>query len=101
MWRTLQQDAPDDYILATGESHTVREFLDAAFGHVGLDWRNFVKSDAKYIRPEANTSAVSLRGNPSRAIARLGWKAQTRLRKLAEAMVESDIKPTSIQQAQF
>src|SRR5688572_27226622 len=75
MWNMLQQDAPDDYVLATNETHTVREFCELAFAHVGLDWQDFVKYDARYERP---AEVDLLIGDYSKARTKLGWQPQTR-----------------------
>jgi len=87
MWLMLQEDRPDDYVIATGESHSVREVLDVAFGTLGLDWKGFVETDSRYLRP---TEVDHLRGDASKAAARLGWKPRVRFRELIEMMVRSD-----------
>ena len=89
MWLMLQQDKPDDYVLATNETHTVREFMEKAFGHVGLDWKEFVRFDKRYERP---AEVDLLRGNPAKAKRQLGWEAQVRFERLVELMVEADLK---------
>jgi GDPmannose 4,6-dehydratase len=89
MWLMLQQDQPDDYVVATGETHTVREFLDVAFGHLGLDWRDYVKIDPRYYRP---TEVDLLIGDASKAKQRLGWTPKIGFRDLAIMMVEADLK---------
>ena len=89
MWLMLQQDQPDDYVIATGETHTVREFLDVAFGHLGLDWRGYVKIDPHYYRP---TEVDLLIGDASKAKQRLGWSPKIGFRDLAVMMVEADLK---------
>ena len=71
MWLMLQQEQPDDYVIATGETHTVREFLDLAFGHLGLDWHRHVKIDPRYYRP---TEVDLLIGDPAKARRQLRWK---------------------------
>ena len=96
MWRMLQQDKADDYILATGESHSVEEFLDAAFSSVGLDWRKFVQRDDRYVRPSEVARWV---GDASKASDLLGWQATTRLPELARRMVSSDIQRLRAEQA--
>jgi GDPmannose 4,6-dehydratase len=88
MWRMLQQDAPDDYVVATGESHTVRELLDLAFGQVGLDWRRHVEVDPRYFRP---TEVEVLRGDASKAERALGWSPKVRFAELVRIMVEADL----------
>jgi GDPmannose 4,6-dehydratase len=89
MWLMLQQEQPDDYVVATGETHTVREFLDVAFGHLGLDWQRHVKIDPRYYRP---TEVDLLIGDPSKARRQLGWKATVDFRRLAIMMVEADVE---------
>jgi GDPmannose 4,6-dehydratase len=88
MWLMLQQAEPDDYVIATGETHTVREFLDVAFGHVGLDWRSHVKIDPRYYRP---TEVDLLIGDATKAKQRLGWRPKMGFRELAIMMVEADL----------
>ena len=88
MWRILQQDRPDDYVLATGEMHSVREFLEEAFGHVGLDWRKYVEYDSRYARP---TEVDQLLGDASKAKRELGWEPKVRFKELVKLMVESDL----------
>ncbi len=87
MWLMLQQDTPDDYVIATGETHTVREFLHLAFDHFGLDWVNYVGIDTKYYRP---AEVDVLLGDPTKANKVLGWKAKTTLKELVDIMVNSD-----------
>jgi GDPmannose 4,6-dehydratase len=89
MWRMLQQDQPGDYVVATGETHSVREFCEEAFGAVGLDWRDFVKVDPKYFRP---AEVDLLLGDPSRARAVLGWEPKVTFMGLAKLMVEADLE---------
>ena len=89
MWLMLQQPQPNDYVVATGETHTVREFLDAAFGHVGLDWRRHVKIDPRYYRP---TEVDLLIGDPTKAQRQLGWKPTVDFHRLAIMMVEADLE---------
>jgi GDPmannose 4,6-dehydratase len=88
MWRMLQQDDPDDYVLATGEGHTVREFAETAFAHAGLDWNDHVRYDEAYERP---AEVHALIGDASKARSRLGWSAVTRADQLARLMVDADI----------
>ena len=89
MWRMLQQDKPDDLVIATGESHSVREFLEEVFSHVDLDWREYVEIDPKYFRP---TEVESLLGDASKAKKSLGWQPQVTFRELAQLMVEADLQ---------
>jgi GDPmannose 4,6-dehydratase len=89
MWLMLQQEKPDDYVVATGESHTVRELCEMAFGHVGLDYRKHVDIDPRYYRP---TEVDDLRGDWSKAARVLGWKPRTSFKELVRLMMESDMK---------
>jgi GDPmannose 4,6-dehydratase len=89
MWRMLQLDSPDDFVVATGETHSVREFLEAAFGHVGLDWEKYVEIDPKYFRP---TEVDYLQGDASKAERVFGWRPVVKFRDLAKLMVDADIK---------
>ena len=90
MWRTLQHSQPDDFVGATGESHSVREFAEAAFRHAGLpDWEKYVETDDRLLRP---SEVYNLRGNPAKAERLLGWKARTRFQDLVRIMVDSDLK---------
>ena len=88
MWRMLQADEPDDFVLATGVGYTIRDFLTAAFGRAGLDWEEFVRFDERYLRP---TEVDALVGDPGKAEAKLGWKAQVDAIALATIMVDADI----------
>ena len=88
MWRILQHDKPDDFVLATGEMHSVREFLAEAFGAVGLDWETYVEYDARYARP---TEVDQLLGDASKAKRELGWEPKVRFKELVRIMVESDV----------
>jgi GDPmannose 4,6-dehydratase len=87
MWRMLQQREPDDFVVATGESHTVREVLDIAFGQVGLDWQKHVEIDPRYFRP---TEVDHLCGDASKARRVLGWSPRVGFRQLIELMVRTD-----------
>ena len=88
MWLMLQQDQPEDFVIATGETHSVREFVEEAFSHVGLDWRAYVEIDPKYYRPAEVDQLV---GDASKALRQLGWSPQTRFKDLARLMVDADI----------
>ena len=88
IWRMLQLDHPGDYVLATGETHSVHDFLEAAFEHVGIDWRKCVGFDPLYLRP---TEVDSLVGDYSKARDALGWEPRTRMVSLAQLMVNSDL----------
>jgi GDPmannose 4,6-dehydratase len=89
MWRILQADAPDDYVLATGETHTVREFCEIAFDHVGLDWEKHVRVDDRFVRP---AEVELLLGDPTKAKERLGWAPKVSFRELVEMMVDADME---------
>jgi GDPmannose 4,6-dehydratase len=89
MWLMLQQPEPDDYVIATGETHSVREFLEIAFGHAGLDWKKHVEIDPRYYRP---AEVELLIGDPSKAKKKLGWEPKTRFEDLARLMVDADMK---------
>ncbi len=89
MWRMLQADSPDDFVLGTGEGYTVREFLALAFDEVGLDWEKYVRFDERYLRP-AEVDAVV--GDAAKAKSLLGWKPQVMLPELVKIMVGADIK---------
>lgn len=89
MWMMLQQDQPDDFVLATGETQTIRQFLDYSFGHLGIDWSEHVEIDPRYFRP---TEVNLLLGDPSKAKDMLGWTAKTSCRQLAELMVDHDME---------
>jgi GDPmannose 4,6-dehydratase len=88
MWRMLQQDAPGDWVVATGETHSVREFCEEAFGCVGLDWNDFVRTDAKYLRP---AEVDLLLGDASKARRELGWSPSVTFKGLVRLMVEADL----------
>jgi GDPmannose 4,6-dehydratase len=95
MWLMLQQDKPGDYVVATGTGATVRDFAQVAFDHAGLNYKNYVELDKRYIRP---TEVDGLIGDPSKAEKILGWKAKTHWKELAKLMVDADIekiKPNS------
>jgi len=89
MWLMLQQPQPDDYVVATGETHSVREFLEVAFGHAGLDWKKYVEIDPRYYRP---AEVELLIGDPSKAIKKLGWKPKTKFEELTKLMVDADVE---------
>ena len=88
MWLMLQQEQPDDYVIATGETHSVREFLDEAFGYVGLDWHDYVRMDPRYLRP---TEVDLLCGDASKAQRQLGWCPRVSFRELVRMMVDADL----------
>ena len=89
MWLMLQQDEPDDYVVATGIGATVKDFCEVAFNRVGLNWQDHVEIDERYVRP---TEVDALIGDPSKAQKKLGWKAATDWRGLAELMVDADVE---------
>jgi len=88
MWLMLQQDKPDDYVIATGETHSVREFLEEAFNHAGLDYKKYVEFDKRYLRP---AEVDVLIGDPSKAKKRLGWQPKTTFKELVKIMVDADV----------
>ena len=88
MWMMMQQDEPDDYVIATGETHSVRDFLDEAFNYQGLDWKDYVVQDEKYMRP---AEVDLLLGDASRAREKLGWIPKVNFRDLVHMMVDYDI----------
>jgi len=88
MWLMLQHEKPSDYVIATGVGASVRDFAQAAFSHVGLNWEDYVELDPKYVRP---TEVDALIGDPAKANAELNWKATTHWKELAELMVDADI----------
>jgi GDPmannose 4,6-dehydratase len=88
MWMMLQAEDPNDYVIGTGESHSVREFCELAFGLAGLNWEPFVRIDEAYFRP---TEVENLHADPSRAIQKLGWKPETSFHELVNLMVVSDL----------
>lgn len=85
----LQQDNPDDFVIGTGESHSIREFLDEAFGYAGLDWHQFVEIDPRYFRP---TEVDYLLGDPSKAKRVLGWEPKVKFHELVRIMVDADLE---------
>lgn len=90
MWMMLQQDIPDDYVICTGETHSIREFLDVAFGHIGIsDWSNYVVQDLEFYRP---AEVDYLRGDNSKALSKLGWRPKTSFRDLVRMMIEKDLE---------
>ena len=89
MWLMLQQEQPDDYVVATGETHAVREFCELAFGHVGLDYRDYIVQDERFMRP---AEVDLLIGNPAKAKAALGWQPKTPFPNLVRMMVDADMQ---------
>ncbi|MDD4899080.1 MAG: GDP-mannose 4,6-dehydratase [Candidatus Omnitrophica bacterium] len=88
MWMMLQQDRPDDYVIATGETHSVKEFLELAFGHVGLDWKKFVVIDKTFYRP---SEVHLLKGDYSKARRKFGWRPSVKFKDLVKMMVDHDL----------
>ena len=88
MWSMLQQDEPDDYVIATGETHSVRELIEVAFGHVGLDWKKHVTLDQRFLRP---AEVDLLIGTPAKAKAKLGWTPTVDFTGLVKMMVDADL----------
>jgi GDPmannose 4,6-dehydratase len=88
MWAMLQQERPGDYVIGTGESHSVRDFVEAAFAHAGLDWHDHVRIDARYFRP---AEVDDLRADCTKSRRELGWRARTGFRELVQMMVDADI----------
>lgn len=89
MWLMLQQAKPDDYVIATGETHSVQEFLDIAFGYVNLDWQAYIEFDERYLRP---AEVELLIGDPSKARQQLGWEPTVTFKQLVALMVEADLQ---------
>ena len=98
MWLMLQQPEGDDYIVATGETHSIREFLDLAFGAVGVDWKPLVKIDPRYYRP---TEVDLLIGDPTKAKTRLGWKPRCSFPELVRLMVLEDLRLEGLDPEKF
>jgi GDPmannose 4,6-dehydratase len=92
MWMMLQQNEPDDFVIATGETHSVREFLDEAFGYLDLDWKKHVEIDPRYFRP---TEVDMLLGDATKAKRALGWKPRVHFKDLVKLMVDADLKAES------
>jgi GDPmannose 4,6-dehydratase len=92
MWLMLQQDKPDDYVIATGEAHTVREFIEVAFGIVGLKWQDHVRVDPRFFRP---AEVHILKGDAARARQEFGWRPTVRFEQLVEMMVRADLELVS------
>ncbi|RRJ96416.1 GDP-mannose 4,6-dehydratase [Opitutaceae bacterium TAV4] len=88
MWLMLQQDKPDDYVVATNETHSVKEFIQETFDHLGLDWKKYVKYDARYERP---AEVELLIGDPAKARKQLGWEPKVRFKELVKIMVDADL----------
>ncbi|MEW6172001.1 MAG: GDP-mannose 4,6-dehydratase [Bacillota bacterium] len=93
MWLILQQDEPDDYVIGTGESHSVREFLEEAFSYAGIDWRQHVETDPRYFRP---TEVEFLLADASKARGELGWSPKVRFKELVRIMVDADMEAAGL-----
>jgi GDPmannose 4,6-dehydratase len=89
MWRMLQQDKPDDYVLATGETHTIREFCEETFSYLGMDYSKYVEIDAKYYRP---AEVDVLQGDALKARKILGWEPKVRFKELVRIMVDAEVR---------
>jgi GDPmannose 4,6-dehydratase len=92
MWLMLQQDVADDYVIATGETHTVKKLVEIAFEHAGLEWDKYVKLDAAFLRPAEVDLLV---GDPSKAMKQLGWKPKVSFEQMTRMMVDADIERLS------
>ena len=89
MWMMLQQDEPDDYVIASGQTHSVQELVEAAFGHAGLDWKEYVRVDPRFVRP---AEVDLLIGDPTKAREKLGWQPLVTFEELIQMMVDSDLE---------
>jgi GDPmannose 4,6-dehydratase len=96
MWLMLQQPEPDDYVVATGETHSVKEFLELAFDHAGLDWKKHVEIDPKFYRPAEVDQLV---GDATKAHKKLGWTHKTKFADLTRLMVDADVQLLKSQSA--
>ncbi len=96
MWRMLQADEPDDYVIATGETHSVEELIDTAFTLVGLDWRKYLRFDERYVRPN---EVDELCGDATKAREKLGWQPKTTFKQLIQIMLEHDLRAEGIDPA--
>jgi len=96
MWLMLQQETPDDYVIGTGETHTVREFVEEAFGHVNLEWEKYVEFDPRYLRP---AEVDALLADPSKARDKMGWEHQTGFKELVKLMVDAEMEAIAARQA--
>ncbi len=89
MWRMLQQNQPDDFVIATGESHSLQEFVEAAFRELKLDWQEFVVADSSLLRP---TDLAISKANPSKAMSILNWQAKNKMKDVVSLMIEEEKK---------
>jgi GDPmannose 4,6-dehydratase len=92
MWRMLQQPSPQDYVIGTGRTHSVRELVEAAFGHVGLEWQKYVVTDPRFIRP---AEVDLLLADPTKAKQELGWTPKVDFKQLIAMMVDADLERLS------
>ena len=90
MWLALQQDIPDDYVIATGEIHSVKDFVEEAFKFLGLDWEKYVKQDPRFIRRAADETPSC--GDPTKAREQLGWEPKIKFKELVQMMVKHDLE---------
>jgi GDPmannose 4,6-dehydratase len=93
MWKMLQAERPVDYVVGTGEQHSVQEFTSAAFAYAGLDWRKYIKTDRRYLRP---TEVDELCANPARVNKELGWQPQVKFAELVRIMLDADMRALGI-----
>jgi GDPmannose 4,6-dehydratase len=98
MWLMLQQDEPDDYVIATGETHSIREFLEIAFNYVNLKWEDYVEFDARYLRP---AEVDLLIGDPTKAQQKLGWKPSVTFTELVHLMVDTDLHALGLESPNY
>ena len=89
MWRILQQEKPDDFVIATGETHTVKEFIEEAFNYVNLNWKDYVKIDAKYYRA---SEVDFLQGDYAKAKEKLGWEPKVKFKQLVKLMIDAEFE---------
>ena len=89
MWVMLQQEKPDDYVVATNETHSVKEFIEATFALLDLDWQKYVKHDARYERP---AEVELLIGDPAKAKRQLGWEPKVKFKELVKIMTDADLE---------
>jgi GDPmannose 4,6-dehydratase len=95
MWMMLQHESPDDYVVATGEAYSVREFLERSFGYAGMDWKKHVETDPRYLRP---AEVDFLMGDRSKITTKLGWTPRTSFQELVTQMVDHDMELASQEQ---
>jgi GDPmannose 4,6-dehydratase len=98
MWLMLQQDKPDDYVIATGETHSIREFLNVAFNYVNLKWEDYVEFDPRYLRP---AEVELLIGDSTKAQQKLGWKPSVTFTELVHLMVDTDLAALGLKSPNF